>query len=48
MWKLLSQASNLSHSCDLRHSYGNARSLTHSATMELLPAILRTLFVGSG
>ena len=30
-WKFLGQESNLSHSCDLRHSCGNAGSLTHWA-----------------
>lgn len=32
IWKLLGQRLNLSHSCDLHHSLGNARSLAHYVT----------------
>ena len=33
IWKFLGQGLNLSHSWDLCHDYGNARSLTHCTTV---------------
>ena len=41
MWKFLGQGSNLSHSCDLRHSCGNAGSLTHCTGPGIKPALLQ-------
>ena len=32
IWQLSGQRMNLSHSCDLYHSYGNTRSLAHCTT----------------
>ena len=45
MWNFPSQRSNLSHSCNLHHSWGHARSLTHCATVEspLWSPLLRDL-----
>ena len=39
--KFLGQGLNLSHSCDLCHSCGNARSLTHCATAGTLTTFKR-------
>ena len=33
IWKFPGQGSNPSHNCDLCHSFGNTRSLTHCATV---------------
>ena len=37
LWKFLGQGLNLSHSCNLCHSFGNARSLTLCATVGTPP-----------
>ena len=40
--ELPGQGSDLSHSCDLSHSYGNARSLTHHAAPGIEPSSQRS------
>ena len=43
----LGQGSNLSHSCDLCHSFGKAGSLTRSATVGTPTHVIFKLFFGS-
>ena len=35
--EFLGQGSDLSHSCDLSHSYGNTRSFTHCTRLGIEP-----------
>ena len=41
IWKFVGQGSNLSHSCDLCHSCGNAGLLAHCTGWGIEPALLQ-------
>ena len=48
IWKLSGQGLNLSHTCHLCHSRGNAGSLTHCSRLGVEPATTQKQWLGPG